>query len=78
MLKAVYKALTPQKSLVMKLDRLLANVERTADQERQVEINLAPPPIYYSETPTILVMLIGKLRLQAIDGTDLLFAMNTN
>ncbi len=75
---AVYSILTPKKPLVMNLDRLLANVVRTADQERDIEINLAPPPIFYSKTPAILVMLIGKPRLQAIEGTKLLFATNTN
>lgn len=75
---AVYSILTPKKPLVINLDRLLANVVRTADQERDIEINLDPPPIFYSKTPAILVMLMGKPRLQAIKGTNLFFATNTN
>jgi len=70
--------LTPKKPLLMNLDRVLANVERTAEQERPVEVNLDPPPIYYSSEPSILVMFMGKPRLQTIKDTNLLFAINTN
>jgi hypothetical protein len=74
----VESILTPKKPLLINLDRMLANVDRTAEQERQVEVNMDPPPIYYSDGPAVLVMFMGKPRLQPVKGTSLLFAINTN
>jgi hypothetical protein len=43
-----------------------------------VEVNLDPPPIFYSDKEAILVMFMGEPQFQAIDNTSLLFAVNTN
>jgi hypothetical protein len=70
--------LTPKKPLLVNLDRMLANVERTEAQERQADVSLAPPPIFYSSESAILVMFMGKPRLQPVKDTNLLFGVNTN
>lgn len=74
----VRKALLPRKKLTVALDFLLANVHRTEVQQRTIEINLDPPPIFRSEKPAILVIYTGEPGFQPIRGTSLMFCTNTN
>jgi len=66
------------KDWILSLDRVLACLEQTAKTQPEAKVNLAPPPIFYSEKPAILVQFIGKPSFQQVAGTDLLFAVNTN
>ncbi|HPA18101.1 MAG TPA: hypothetical protein PLU30_10155 [Verrucomicrobiae bacterium] len=74
----VMSALPPQRDLVVSLDRIIANLERTKLQEKDVAVNLEPPPILYSDKPAILVIFLGEPKFKPVEGTDLLFAANTN
>ncbi|MFT5904586.1 MAG: hypothetical protein ACI9E1_000171 [Cryomorphaceae bacterium] len=76
---AVRRTLTPSKPLQMSLDDMLANVDRNETQNREIKVNLNPPPIFYAKSPTLLVTFLGKPKFEAIKeipGT--LFAVNTN
>lgn len=64
--------------LVVPLDLLLASTERGKARVKEAVVNLSPPKIFYSEEPAILVLLDGEPVLSPIEGTDLLFAVNTN
>lgn len=76
---AVKKALPINKSMTISLDRILAGLERTADQAKAVAVNFDPPPIYYSEDPAVLVMFMGEPKFEAVTGVaELLYAVNTN
>src|SRR5262245_16473735 len=77
-LTAKLKAGFPQGPLNFALDRILANVTRTQEQARSAELAATPPTIFYSERPAFLVLLDGKPILSPIEGTDLLFVVNTN
>jgi hypothetical protein len=72
------KLLPPRSSVVIDLDRILAGVERSKAEVKGVEVNLDPPPIFRSETPAILVIFMGNPRFEAVEGTGLEFAVNTN
>lgn len=74
----VMSALPHRQGLVVSLDRIIANLDRTKLQERGIEVNLEPPPIFYSDRPAILVIFLGEPKLKPVQGTDLLFAANTN
>lgn len=78
LIQTVGEALPPKRPLQVPLDFVLANIERTEQGAREIEVNLAPPPIFHSESPAILVMFMDQPRLEAVDGTSLLFATNTN
>ncbi len=66
-----------QSSMTISLDRVIAAMELTEVQSKKVDVNLAPPKIFYSDKPAILVIFIGEPRLEtAVEG--LLFAANTN
>ena len=75
----VKKALPLDASVVMSLDHLVADLEADNQNVREVEVNLEPPPIYYSDQPAILLMFMGEPSFKPVDGADgLMFAVNTN
>lgn len=78
--KAVRSVLTPKRPLQLSLDAMLANVERSQMQSREVDVNLAPPPIYFSDKPALLMMFMGEPAFEEVSKgkPDLMFAANTN
>ncbi len=60
------------------IDRIIANLNSTTIKPASVVVNLDPPPIYYLDTPAILVIFNGTPQFKPIDHTDLNFAVNTN
>ncbi|MGH7176380.1 MAG: hypothetical protein ACREJC_03270 [Tepidisphaeraceae bacterium] len=77
-MKAMVKGMLPNNSLIdISLDQVLAYMHKQT-KVPQVELNYNPPPIYYSDTPAILVIYMGQPQFKPIQGTDLLFAVNTN
>lgn len=75
----VNKALPLDASVVMSLDDLVADLEADTQNVREVEVNIDPPPIYYSDQPAILLMFMGEPSFKPVDGADgLMFAVNTN
>lgn len=71
---------TPERPMELPLDSVAAAVERADAGTGDTDVNLAPPPIFYSESPAILVIFIGEPRLEAVKSGDpsLMFAANTN
>ena len=75
----VKKALPVEGSMVMALDRLVADLEAVNQNVREVDVNLDPPPIYYSDQPAILLGFMGDPSFKPVEGVDgLMFAVNTN
>jgi hypothetical protein len=60
------------------LDRVVAYVEQGQAKEEGVEVNLDPPPIFYSDREAILIAFLGAPRFSPIEGTGLEFGLNTN
>ena len=76
--KIVRNTLKVNKQIQISLDRVIAAMERSKNQQRTVSVNMEPPPIYHSERPAILVIFIGEPKFESIKKTDLLYAVNTN
>ncbi|MEA3303727.1 MAG: hypothetical protein U9Q75_10690 [Pseudomonadota bacterium] len=75
----VAKALPVEGSMVMALDRLVADLEADTRDIRETKVNLDPPPIYYSDQPAILLTFMGKPSFKPVEGAEgLMFAVNTN
>jgi hypothetical protein len=77
-LKAVVLDMLPNKPFLhVALQRVMAYMH---DQPAPtgVPLNMQPPPIYYRDAPAILVMYMGPPKFQAIAGTTLMWAVNTN
>ena len=69
----------PENERVIDLDRVLASVNTSALQVRNVEnIKADPPKVFWAPAPAILVNLDGEPVWSAIAGVDLRYALNTN
>lgn len=75
----VNEMLGSQGVITVSLDRVLACMKPAAMASKGVQLNLDPPPIYYSETPAILVVFHGPPIFKPVVGANgLNFAVNTN
>ena len=78
-LEKIVKEIVPnRKEITVSLDRMLAYVDAGVGGQREVVVNLDPPPIFYSSKPAVLVVFIGKPEFEPIKGTSLMAAVNTN
>jgi hypothetical protein len=69
----------PRDQRVISLDRVLAMVDTSQVTPRNIEgVKADPPPVFFSQTPAVLINLDGPPILSPIPGTDLRFAVNTN
>ena len=60
--------------MVISLDRLIAAMEISKLRHPVIDVNLDPPPIFYSSEPAILIIFIGEPKFETVDKTDLMFA----
>jgi hypothetical protein len=78
-LVAELNAAIPREERVIGLDRVMAMVDTSAIVPRNVEgLKSDPPPIYYSDTPAVLVNIDGDPVWSPIQGSELKFVVNTN
>jgi hypothetical protein len=77
-LKAVVNDVLPNHpGMAIALDRVMAYMH-DSPAPKGVQLNLDPPPIFYSDSPAILVMFMGQPDFKPIKDTRLMFAVNTN
>ncbi len=75
----VRTVLSDDAGMIMSLDRLVADLESGSQYIREVDLNLDPPPIFYSDQPAILLTFLGEPSFKPVSGVDdLMFAVNTN
>lgn len=75
---AVQGAISQQSFMTVSLDRILAGLKAEQTRSKPVEVSLAPPPMYYSDSAAILVIFTGEPQFAQVDKTQLEFAVNTN
>jgi hypothetical protein len=69
----------PQNERVIDLDRVLASVNTSPLQVRDVDhIKADPPKVFWAPAPAILVNLDGEPIWSPIEGVDLRYVLNTN
>ena len=69
--------LAPDRTVTISLDRLVASVEKS-DAPSGVQLDDAPPAIFVSFGPAILVQVEGEPAFAKIPGSGLEFVVNTN
>jgi hypothetical protein len=75
---AIDKAI-PADDRVIALDRVLANIDKSAVIPKNVDgVKADPPTIFFSKTPAIIINLDGEAIWSPIRDNDLKFAVNTN
>ena len=78
--KILAKAGDGQTPMKVNLAAMIANVDQTAVMNRDITVNLDPPPIFYSEGPAVMVSFMGDPDFKAVDPktNKVLFGLNTN
>ena len=76
----VRSVLKPDGPLVIPLDSVTAAVDRADATGGDTAVGFDPPPVFYSESPAVLVSFIGEPKLQPVKADDpsLMFGVNTN
>jgi hypothetical protein len=74
----VQDALPSLAYMPISIDHIIANLKSAKVKRAAVVVNLNPPPIYYFDSPSILVIFNGAPQFKPIEGTELNFAVNTN
>ncbi len=81
LLKAMDSLSPPERLITVSLDRVLTCLDsESAAVQKQVDVNLDPPKIFYSDKPAVLVIFLGEPQFKPVvaDEPDLMFALNTN
>ena len=68
----------PKDDLLISLDRMLTNLQRSQAQIQEVQVKNDPPKLFVNFKPSILLLLDGKPIWSPIKGNDLKWAVNTN
>ncbi len=76
--RSLLERLLPNSLPDVPLDAVLANLTRTKASSRAIETDRTPPNIFVSRGPAVLVLLDGDPVLSPIEGTDLMYAANTD
>jgi hypothetical protein len=77
-LKAVALDMLPNKpTLEISLSRVMAYMH-DQPKPKGVELNLQPPPIYFRDSPALLVIYLGQPQFKPVQDTSLMWAVNTN
>ncbi|MFB3789290.1 MAG: hypothetical protein ACE15F_23270 [bacterium] len=74
----VLEVLPNRQSITVALDRLMAYMDDTENLQKETEVNLDPPQLFYSDRAAILVIFLGEPKFKPIPGSRLMFAINTN
>ena len=82
LLEETVEKLNPSSRIViLSLDRVLACLDASKQSlQKRAEVNMDPPRIFYSDTPAILVMFLGRPKFEPVakETPNLKFAVNTN
>jgi hypothetical protein len=77
-LERLFRSLIPSNGEAISVDRIMAMMERDKMPVRTVELKNDPPPIFYSASPALLLMVDGEPVQAPIEKTKLEFVVNTN
>ncbi len=76
----VKSVLTPDSPMELPMSAVTAALNRDDTTTADTAVSFEPPPIFYSDSPAVLVTFIGEPKLEAVNEDDpsLMFAVNTN
>ena len=76
----VKSVLTPDSPMELPMSAVTAALNRDDTTTADTAVSFEPPPIFYSDSPAVLVTFIGDPKLEAVNEDDpsLMFAVNTN
>ena len=74
----LFRTLVPSGGEPVALDRLTAAMERDRAPAQSAQVKNDPPPIFYSASPAIMLIVDGEPAFAPVEGTGLEFLVNTN
>lgn len=78
-LTSIVNVAAPKRQAVeIALDRVLPYMEKQKAAQREVKVDMAPPAIFYSAQPAVLVLFRGAPEFKPVPNTKLMFAINAN
>ena len=78
-ISAAFEKAIPDTEMVLGLDRILANLDKSQIIPKNKEgVKADPPTIFFSKTPSVLMNLDGEPIWSPIKDNDLKYAVNTN
>jgi hypothetical protein len=73
-----FREVYPTLTFTISLDRMLTMVEKVNEPAPAMAANTQAPPIFVSNSPSILLLVEGKPVLAPVPGTTLQYVVNTN
>ena len=73
-----FRTLMPTDPQPISLDRLMADIKEQKKEVKGIALKNDPPPIFYSASPAILLIVEGDSVLAPIEKLDVEFVVNTN
>src|SRR5262245_49282628 len=70
-LDRLLRQLFPTPAMTISLDRVVAGLQRTKTSEKPVAVKTDPPPIFYSKSPAVMLLVDGEPVRAPIDRTQL-------
>ncbi|MBF4515549.1 hypothetical protein IRZ71_04310 [Flavobacterium sp. ANB] len=77
-MEKLFKELMPKSGNPIALDRVMAGLSRSHTPAKGVAVKNDPPTIFYSASPSILLIVQGEPVLAPIEKTSLSYVVNTN
>ncbi len=78
-MEKLFKKIVPKGGQPISLDRVLADMQQQNQNENSgVALNNAPPQIFYSTSPAILLMTFGDPVYAPVEKTSIKYVVNTN
>ncbi len=77
-MKKKFLDLMPEESESLSVDRIMADLDSKRIKNAGIKVKNDPPPIFYSASPAILLIVYGNPIFSPINNTDLEFVVNTN
>lgn len=77
-LEKLFKELLPKSGNPIGLDRVMADLANSKSPDNGVAVKNDPPVIFYSASPSILLIVQGEPVLAPVEKTNLSYVVNTN
>jgi hypothetical protein len=78
MMEDLFKKLLPKNPNPIALDRLIADIDSSKKHVKGIPMKNDPPPIFYSSSPAIVLIVEGDSVLAPIEKLDVQYVVNTN
>jgi len=77
-MEKLFKETLPKGGDPVSVDRILADLDKTTSPAKGIAAQNSPPPIFYSSSPAILLIVQGEPVLVPVEKSEIQYVVNTN